>query len=95
MFRRAEGGGFDGDDRQPGGRREPYPQDSLGGWSQLPIVPMQRAEEAILLTEVNDIGIFRQIIFLARGGRALGCMATSENLELARLQFEDHRAAYA
>jgi len=45
MFGRAEFRGFDGDDRQPDGRREPYPQDSLGGWSQLPIVAMQRAEE--------------------------------------------------
>jgi hypothetical protein len=61
MFGRAEVRGFDDDDRQPDGRREPYPQDSLGGWSQLSIVAMQRAEEAILLTEVNDIGICRQL----------------------------------
>jgi hypothetical protein len=49
MFGRAEVCGFDGDDRQPDCRREPHSQDSLSGWSQLLIVAMQTAEEAILL----------------------------------------------
>ncbi len=41
MFGRAELRGFGGDNRQPDGRREPHPQDSLGGWSQFPILAMQ------------------------------------------------------
>jgi hypothetical protein len=47
MFGRGEVGGFDGDDGQPDRRREPHPQDSLGGWSQLSIVAMRRAEEPV------------------------------------------------
>src|SRR5438067_8108725 len=53
MFGRAELCGFEGYNRQPDDRREPHPQDSLGGRSQLPILAMQRIRNRILL-KVNE-----------------------------------------